>query len=73
MSTLAEIEAAAKKLPQAEKQELFCYLAAELGMSGTPPRKARLVRRGDDALLEAPPSAPIMTPENVKRMLADWP
>ena len=35
--------------------------------------KARLVRQGDDALLEAPPGAPPMTPENVKRMLEDWP
>jgi hypothetical protein len=27
------------------------------------------VRQGDDLLLEAPPGAPPMTPENVNRML----
>jgi hypothetical protein len=32
-----------------------------------------LVRQGDDVLLGAPPGAPAMTPENVKRMLEDWP
>jgi hypothetical protein len=31
------------------------------------------VREGDDAFLEAPPGAPSMTVENVKRMLEDWP
>jgi len=36
-------------------------------------QKARLVRLEDDTLLEAPPDAPPMTPENVRRMLEDWP
>ena len=74
MSTLAEIEAAVEALPPEQKEELLRFLAARLGgPSNTPPRKARLVRQGDDALLEAPPGAPPMTPENVKRMLENWP
>lgn len=35
--------------------------------------KARLVRQGDDALLEASAGAPPMTPEQVKQLLEDWP
>jgi bifunctional DNA-binding transcriptional regulator/antitoxin component of YhaV-PrlF toxin-antitoxin module len=35
--------------------------------------KARLVRQGDDVLLEASADAPAMTPENVKQLLEDWP
>jgi AbrB family looped-hinge helix DNA binding protein len=35
--------------------------------------KARLVHRGGDTLLEAPPGAPQMTPQNVKRLLEEWP
>lgn len=38
-----------------------------------PPPAARLVHRGDDTLLEAPLGAPPMTPQNVKRLLEDWP
>jgi len=51
------------------------HLAAHLGI-GLPESSAptaRLVRRGDDVLLEAPPGAPPMTPQSVKRMLEDWP
>lgn len=73
MNTLAEIEAAAEALPPEQKEKLFRFLAARLRLSNTPLRKARLVRQGDDALLEAPPGAPPMTPENVKRMLENWP
>ena len=73
MSTLLEIEAAAEALPPDQKAELLRFLAAHL-RSGLPqPKKARLVRQAGDALLEAPPGAPPMTPETVKRMLEDWP
>jgi hypothetical protein len=75
MSTLLEIETAAEKLPPEEKQALLHHLAAHLGVglpqSSAP--QARLVRRGGDVLLEAPPGAPPMTPQSVKRMLEDWP
>ena len=69
MSTLLEIEAAAEALPAEQKEELVRFLTARLQPSVPQPRKARLVREGDDVLLEAPPGAPPMTPENVKRML----
>jgi len=43
MSTLAEIEAAAEKLPAPEKEELFLFLAARLRTTNPaelpPPRK----------------------------------
>ena len=73
MSTLAEIEAAAETLPTEQKEELVRFLTARLRPSDSQPRKARLVREGDDVLLEAPPGAPPMTTESVKRMLEDWP
>lgn len=73
MSRLIEIEAAAEALPPEQKAELFRFLAAQLRSAFPQPQKARLVRQGGDALLEAPPGAPPMTPENVKRMLEDWP
>jgi hypothetical protein len=73
MSTLVEIEAAAEALPKEQKEELFRFLAAQLHGTNPPSKNGRLVRQGDDALLEAPPDAPPMTPENVKRMLTDWP
>ena len=73
MSKLLEIEAAAKTLPPEEKEELFRFLAALLRSSDPQTQKARLVREGDDVLLEASPGAPPMTTESVKRMLEDWP
>jgi hypothetical protein len=73
MSKLLEVEAAADALPPEQKEELFRFLAARLCPSDPQPRKARLVREGDDVLLEAPPGAPPMTTECVKRMLEDWP
>jgi hypothetical protein len=73
MSTLLEIEAATEGLSPAQQAELVRFLTARLRPADAPPRKARLVREGDDVLLEAPPGAPPMTPENVKRMLEDWP
>lgn len=69
MSTLTEIEAAADALRREEKEQLIRFLAAGLQRSERPSRKARLVHQGDDALLEAPPGAPPMTPENVKQIL----
>ncbi len=73
MSTLLEIEAAAEALSPAQQEELVRFLTARLRPSGAQSQKARLVREGDDVLLEAPPGAPPMTPQNVKQMLADWP
>jgi hypothetical protein len=72
MNTLAEIEAAAAALPPEQKEELLRFLTAQSPFN-VPPRQARLIRQGDDALLEAPPGSPPMTPENVKRMLENWP
>ena len=73
MSKLLEVEAAAEALPLEQKEELVRFLTARLRPSESQPRKARRVREGDDVLLEAPPGAPPMTTENVKRMLEDWP
>jgi hypothetical protein len=73
MSKLLEIEAAAEALPPEQKEELVRFLTARLRPMEPEPRKARLVREGDDVLLEAPPGAPPMTPENVRRILQDWP
>ena len=71
MDTLAEIEAAAQALPVEQKEELIRFVSNSLRQAGE--SGARLVREGDDVLLEAPPGAPPMIPENVKRMLEDWP
>jgi len=73
MSTLADIEAAAQTLPPEQQAELLRFLSIQLCASDSAAGKARLVRQGDDVLLEAPVGAPPMTPENVKRMLQDWP
>jgi hypothetical protein len=73
MSTLTEIESAAGALPPEQQEELFRFLSVRLRPSAPPPQKARLVREGDDVFLEAPPGAPPMTTENVKRLLEDWP
>jgi len=73
MSTLLEIEAAAEALPPEQQAELIRYLSARLQPAEGLPRKARLVRTGDDVLLEAPTGAPPMTTENVRRLLQDWP
>jgi len=73
MITLLEIEAATEALPPEQKVELFRFLGAHLRSARSPSQKARLVRQGSDTLLEAPPGAPPMTPETVRRMLEDWP
>ena len=71
MTTLIEIETAAGALPPEQQEELIRFLANRMRRSKMQP--ARMVRRGNDSLLEAPPSAPPMTPENIKRILEDWP
>ena len=73
MRTLAEIEAAAESLPPEQKEELLRFLTAQSHAADKEPNRARLVRRDNDVLLEAPRGAPPMTPENVKRLLEDWP
>ena len=73
MSTLPEIEAAAEALGQEEKEALFRFLALRLHRVDVPTGKARLVRENGDVLLEAPPGAPPMTSETVKRMLEEFP
>jgi len=73
MSTLLEIETAAEALPPEQKEELFLFLAVRLRPATPLIQKARLVQEGDDLVLEAPPDAPPMTSENVKRLLEDWP
>lgn len=73
VSTLAEIEAAAEALGPEEKEKLFRSLALHRRRSEVPRGRARLVRQDGDVLLEAPPDAPLMTPERVKQMLDDWP
>jgi len=73
VNTLSEIEAAAESLPPEQKEKLIRFLAGRLHASAQKSRKARLVRRDNDVLLEAPPGALPMTPENVKRLLEDWP
>jgi hypothetical protein len=73
MSTLLEIEAAAEALPAEQQQELVRFLTARL-QSLAVPRRARLVAGPKGTLLlEAPPGAPPMTTENVKRLLEDFP
>jgi hypothetical protein len=73
MSTLLEIEAAAVALPPEQREELLRFLTKNLDALDHQFLEPRIVRDGDDVLLEAPPGAPPMTAENVKRMLEDWP
>lgn len=74
MSTLAEIEAAAEALSPEQKAELIRFLTARLRSAEKPAQRARLVAGPNGTLLlEAPPDAPPMTTETVKRMLEDFP
>ena len=74
MSTLLEIEATAEALPPEQKEELVRFLNARIRPLGPSAQGARLVAGPDGILLlEAPPGAPPMTTENVKRMLEDFP
>lgn len=71
--TLTEIEAAAKKLSRSEQEALYRFLDEQLSSREPAPREARLVQRDGDLLLEAPPGAPLMSPEQVKILLENWP
>ena len=73
MSTLAKIQAATETLPVEQQEELYRFLGARLHRKPPRIRKARLVRRGGDALLAAPSDAPLMTAKHVKQMLEEWP
>ena len=73
VNTLLEIETAAESLSLEQKRLLLRFLLERLGEDAAKSGRTRLVRRDDDVLLEAPPGAPPMTPENVKPMLEDWP
>jgi hypothetical protein len=74
MSTLLEIEVAAGALPPEQKAELVRFLTGCLRPTEPVNRRARLVKGPDGTLLlEAPPDAPLMTTESVKRMLEDFP
>jgi len=70
---LAEIEAAVEALPVEQQEHLLHFLTVHLVGPGAWPARSRLVHDGDDTLLEASPGSPPMSPENVRRMLADWP
>ena len=74
MSTLTEIQAAAELLPPEQKEELFRFLATRLSCAEEPARQATLVQGPHNTLLlEAPPEAPPMTTETVKRLLEEFP
>ena len=73
MSTLTEIEAAAESLTPEQKLQLLQFLAIRLLPVDLQPQYPRLIRQEDDTLLEAAPGAPAMTPENIKKLLDDWP
>lgn len=77
ISTLLEIQTATEALPPEQKVELFRFLADHLHSAWISSEKLRqkshIVRLGDDVLLESPQGAPPMTPENIRRMLEDWP
>jgi hypothetical protein len=69
MSTLGEIQAAAVALSPEEQEELVNFLTSRLRGARHEAFKARVVNQGEDTLLEASPSAPPMTPENVRSIL----
>ena len=73
MSTLGEIQAAAVALSPQEQEELVRFLQTRLRGARQTASKARVVDLGEDTLLEASPSAPPMTPENVRKILDNWP
>ncbi|MGI8960835.1 MAG: hypothetical protein ACR2IV_13940 [Bryobacteraceae bacterium] len=74
MSTLTEIEAAADALRPEEKIKLIRFLTARLPATEGRGRGARLVEGPEGTLLlQAPPGAPPMSTETVRRMLEDFP
>ena len=73
MSSLLEIEVAAEALPPEQQAELIRFLTGRLRPAEVS-RRARLVKGPDGTLLlEAPPDAPPMTTETVKKLLEDFP
>ena len=73
MSSLAEIESAAKQLPPAEQRKLVRSLSANLRSASLRKNHATGKPVGSDYLLAAPAGAPVMTPELVKQLLEDSP
>ena len=73
MTTLTEIEAAAKSLPPQEQEMLLRHLAEHVCSLDSGSRVARALRRDGDLLLEAPADAPAMTPDRVRCLLEKWP
>jgi hypothetical protein len=73
MSTLSEIQNAVETLPQKQKLALLHFLEQRLRPSVDMQTRAVLIEEGDAAVLAVPPGAPIITPENNKRMLEAWP
>ena len=74
MSTLLEIEDAARALPLEQKEQLFRFLAAQLQPVQRNTYGATLVAGPQGTLLlEAPPGAPPMTTDTIKQMLEDFP
>jgi uncharacterized membrane protein len=72
MQTLEDVQAAADALSPEQREELRRYLLVRQRESEKSP-PAHLVRRNGDVLLEAPSTAPAMTPAFVKQLLEDWP
>jgi hypothetical protein len=73
MTSLAEIESAAKKLPPSEHRKLVLMLTTNLQTVAVRNDHAAGQRFGTDYLLVAPCGAPAMTSEFVKQLLEDSP
>ena len=73
MTELAKLGPRDIQLLKAKLDELQALPAHPEGRQAPENKRACLVRDGTDVLLQAPPGAPVMTPENVKMMLQDWP
>ena len=72
MSTLTEIEAAVKALPQRKKKELLAFLSNELAQAPSPRVKRRrgLKAAARPALEGLPPGLSIASKEQVKLLIA---
>ncbi len=73
MTTLTEIETAAKRLSRQEQEILLRHLVEHLYPNESSAPVARIVRGNSDTFLEATPDAPPMTPEHVRSLLENWP
>ena len=71
MSTLQEIEAAVDALSKAEQMALLHRI--ELKVRGDSSERGELVVENGRLALTAPAGAPVMTPDLVKAILADFP